>query len=88
MQEQLIPFDGAAQIHLHSQALHRSRVHRWVEYFESAATVLLRAIHREIGAAQEMLWRVIGAPRHCDTDARRGKDLRVANRHRRTQRAL
>src|SRR5689334_20589289 len=50
--------------------------------------MFLGTIHREVGAAQEMLRRVVGFRGERDADARRREDLRLADRHRIAQRNL
>ena len=55
VEDELIALEGSAQIHLEAETFHRRGVHRGVEDLEARAAVLLRAIHGEVGASQQVL---------------------------------
>ena len=75
MKDQLVALDRPAEIHLHPKAFHGGGMHRRIEQLEPSASMLFRAVHRQIGAAKQMLGRVLDASRQGDADAGRGEHL-------------
>jgi hypothetical protein len=53
LQKKLVPFQGAAQVIAEVQSLERARVHLGRVELEAAAPELLRAVHRDVGVAQQ-----------------------------------
>ena len=88
VQCKLAPLERAPELRLEGEPAHRHRVHGRVEDLEARPSLLLRAVHRRIGAAEQPLRRFVWPSRQRDADAGRREELDVADVYRRAQAVL
>ena len=81
---ELVALDALAQLGLERQPAHRAGVHHRVEQLVAAAAGGLRAVHRDVGVAQQVVHRAdtAGRPARCpmlaDAYSSRSVDARTA----------
>ena len=76
--DEALPFDGAAQIVFEREQFQRVRVHRRVEHAMTRFALGLRAIHRRIRVADHVLGHVVLPRAERDADAGGGEDFVAA----------
>ena len=67
------------------EALHHGRVHRFVEKLKRITAGILRAVHRDLGLAQQVIRGGVDVPAHRDADARRDMDVLAFNAERKAE---
>ncbi len=82
---EFLAHDRAAQIAFELEQIQRVAMQRLVEQREAMTALGLRAVHRDVGIAQEILGLAIARRGDCDADARRGEHFLVGEADRRVQ---
>src|SRR5690242_15146338 len=85
---ELISLERAPQIRLETQTSHGLFVHARVEYLESGASLLFRAVERQVRAAKQMLRMIIRLAVHGDAQTHRRECLVLADANRGLERRL
>jgi hypothetical protein len=67
---ELLALDGVAQVGFEPEAAHRLVVERRVEHRIAAGAGVLRAVHRQVGVADDVFARLVGIGGHGHADAR------------------
>jgi hypothetical protein len=79
---QLLALEGAAQVGLEVEAVHRTDAHRLVEDLVPRASPGLRPVHGGIRVAQDVFGAFVRLASHRDPDARREENLLPIDRER------